>query len=293
MGSSATKETGHDSDPVSPIVLTKINLNRKEQLDWFNFIVGSSEDDLFQHIRENPSMITALMYFDSFNQCSCHNLEQCRLSGTGNNKLEILRKCILYGLCPHILMLRHGISEKDPMFYTDNLYDRLYSMENFDISERKNPNHCGVYWIHVAIIAERYKIVRSLLPILSNYKTNTFIFLSLWNKFSPLYLAVVHTNLDIVKQLLHYYPDFVNDTCQFETRWDVEHQKKVTKATHITQVAIWHDFPKALECMWPNFNMTCCRTRKHLKDSLRFAIEHKKTASKDYIMSKGVVLSEG
>ncbi|VDH97815.1 Hypothetical predicted protein [Mytilus galloprovincialis] len=285
MGSNATKET----DPVSP--LTKIRLNRKEQLEWFDFIVDSSEDELYQHIKENSSIITAVMYFDSFNQCSCHNLEQCQLSKTSSNKLEILRKCILYGLCPHILMLRQGISEKDPLFYTDNLYDQLYSVEDISECERSNPNHCGIYWIHVAIMAERFKIVQSLLPVLSNYKTVSFIYLTLWNKFSPLHLAVVHKNLDLVKQLLQYYPDFVNNPCQFETRWDQENQRKVTKATHITQVAILHDFVEALECMWPHFNMTCCKTRKHIENSLRIAIEHKKTASTEYIMSKGVIMS--
>ncbi|XP_063444481.1 uncharacterized protein LOC134724977 [Mytilus trossulus] len=271
-------------------------VSRQEQYDWFKTLRDATDDDVIQIMKSSPQMITTVMFFDIYvkndKPCDCSfELENCVLpknSEPHDNIKHRLEKSVATGVCPHILLeenkpdinvLEVSDEELDAAFYN-------YStdcMDNTPTSNRQGFGY-GFYWIHLAVIYKRTKVIRDMLPVLAEYVFPSFVWYTLQNGFSPLYLALLSEDEEISSLLSKYNPKFLQD----KLRQKFFHINPIQCNTvpMIFRIASL-DKVAALQTF---INIDRTKNRQLLKAALKGAFSTHATSCILFLMEKGVKL---
>lgn len=126
------------------------------------------------------------------------------------SKLEI---CIRFGMCPHVLLRKCGITvshEQD--ISVDEMSTHYTEIQNLNLDNpvRTSSNDtAGIYWIHLAILFGKEIIIQDILRLYCRSKLPVEFLLSLKHKISPVLYAIAHNRTPIAKCIVMICPSLL------------------------------------------------------------------------------------
>ncbi|XP_052067457.1 uncharacterized protein LOC127706810 [Mytilus californianus] len=204
-GSSISNTKGNKLEPqVNP---------QSNQYEWFKFICDSSEENIFRFLKENSSIINTPMRFNVYKDlrsgemCSCaFYLEQGLLpeSMGSTSAVRVLGKCILCGMCPHVILDLCGETDilKIPSF-TEAIFEQDVKIKG-PVEDRA---YGGLYLIHVLIIigkTEKLNEIMSHFKLMFTGGSMELTMITDVHYFTPCYLTLVYNQTKCLFDLLQY-----------------------------------------------------------------------------------------